>query len=136
MGSMRRRLAALEKGRKAEASDLSGEALRLLSDEDLDALEEVIETGVEVGGRNFEDLYAVVGERGRRAMDAWFEALEAARRGEEPARPTGTPTGTPAPPDGVEDALDLLERAQAGDEEALRECAGRNAYRIWKHYRK
>ncbi len=129
---MRRRLAALEKGRKAEASDLSGEALRLLSDEDLDALEEVIETGVEVGGRNFEDLYAVVGERGRRAMDAWFEALEAARRGEEPARPAGTPT----PPDGVEDALDLLERAQAGDEEALRECAGRNAYRIWKHYRK
>ncbi len=38
---MRTRLAALEKGGKAEASDLSGEALRLLSDEDLDALEEV-----------------------------------------------------------------------------------------------
>ena len=131
---MRRRLAALEKGRKAAAPDLSGEALRLLSDEDLDALEEVIETGVEVGERNFEDLYAVVGERGRRAMDAWFEALEAARRGEEPVRQAGTPTGTP--PDGVEDALDLLERAQAGDEEAQRECAGRNAYRIWKHYRK
>jgi len=124
MGSMRRRLAALEKGRKAAAPDLSGEALRFLSDEDLDALEEVIETGVEVG------------ERGRRAMEAYFEALEAARRGEEPARPAGTPTGTPTPPDGVEDALDLLERAQAGDEEALRECAGRNAYRIWKHYRK
>jgi len=124
MGSMRRRLAALEKGRKAAAPDLSGEALRFLSDEDLDALEEVIETGVEVG------------ERGRRAMEAYFEALEAARRGEEPARPAGTPTGTPTPPDGVEDALDLLERAQAGDEEALRECAGRSAYRIWKHYRK
>ena len=136
MGSMRKRLAALEKGGKAAASGLSGEALRLLSDEDLAALEEVIETGVEVGARNFEDLYAVVGERGRRAMDAWFEALEAARRGEEPARPAGTPTGTPTPPDGVEDALDLLERAQAGDEEALRECAGRSAYRIWKHYRK
>jgi hypothetical protein len=133
---MRKRLAALEKGGKAAASGLSGEALRLLSDEDLAALEEVIETGVEVGARNFEDLYAVVGERGRRAMDAWFEALEAARRGEEPARQAGTPTGTPPPPDGVEDALDLLERAQAGDEEALRECAGRNAYRIWKHYRK
>ena len=69
-------------------------------------------------------------------MEAYFEALEAARRGEEPARPAGTPTGTPTPPDGVEDALDLLERAQAGDEEALRECAGRSAYRIWKHYRK
>jgi hypothetical protein len=133
---MRKRLAALEKGGKAAASGLSGEALRLLSDEDLAALEEVIETGVEVGARNFEDLYAVVGERGRRAMDAWFEALEAARRGEEPARQAGTPTGTPPPPDGVEDALDLLERAQAGDEEAQRECADRNAYRIWKHYRK
>ena len=131
MGSIRRRLTALERGNKAEASDLSREALRLLSNEDLDALEEVIETGVEVGERNFEDLYAVVGEGGRRAMEAWYEAYEAARRGEEPARPAGNPT----PPDGVEDVLGLIERAWAGDEEALREWGRRDGYRIWK-YRK
>jgi hypothetical protein len=94
------------------------EALKALSDEDLDALEETLETLLASGEAAFEDLYAVVTERGRRALNAYFEAIEAWRRGETDAMP-------------VDAADSRLEELAAG--------AGRpgyrNAYRVW-NYRK
>lgn len=132
MESIGRRLAKLEQVRDRDAGSLSREALRHLTDDDLQTLEEVLETEVEDGRGDFWDLYEVVGERGRRALDAYFEAYEAASRGEEPSSASRSP---PAP-DGVEDVLDLMERAETGDEEARRKVAGRDGYRIWKHHKK
>ena len=40
------------------------------------------------------------------------------------------------PPDGAEDVLELMRRADAGDEKVRKEVAGRNGYEIWKHYKK
>lgn len=126
MGSLERRLRALEAGRQGQATSLSREALRHLSDEDLDVLEDMLEAGQGTGVATFEDLYAVVGERGRRALDALLTVHEALSRGEEP----------PArDPPGGRDYIDLHERIAAGDEEACREYQSRNGYRIWK-YRK
>lgn len=102
------------------------EALRFLSDEDLDVLEELLEADVETGEAWFEDLYAVVGEKGRRALDAYYEAIEAVRRGEKP--PSRDPPSGASDPD-----RDRLLEAQA--EEILRERERGDGYRIWK-YRK
>jgi hypothetical protein len=63
MGSLVRRLRRLDAERKREEAErereeaeLSREALRHLSDEDLDALEDVLEAGQEDGSATFEDL--------------------------------------------------------------------------------
>jgi hypothetical protein len=64
MGSLMRRLRRLDAERKREEAqrereeaELSREALRHPSDEDLYALEDVLETGQEDGSGTFEDLY-------------------------------------------------------------------------------
>jgi hypothetical protein len=67
--SLRRRLERLEGGAGEADRSLSRAALAALSDEDLDALEDVLQAG------EGEDLDA----RGRRALDAYSNALEDAR---------------------------------------------------------
>jgi hypothetical protein len=74
--SLRRRLERLEGGAGDAGRSLSQKALATLSDEDLDALEDVLEAA-ELG----EDPRAT--ERGRRALDAYTAALEAVRRSRE-----------------------------------------------------
>jgi hypothetical protein len=106
---LNRRLRHLEAGRKREQTQLGREALSHLSDEDLDALEDALEAGQEDGSATFEDLYRVSSEQSRRALESYFDLLEAIREGREPNVPT-----------------------EAGEEE-IREI--RNGYRIWK-YRK
>lgn len=125
MGSIERRVGKLEAHRERSARSLTAEALRLLSHEDLRALEEVVEESVERGEGNFRDLFAATQEHGRRALDALFAAMNAARRGDEP----------PEDPNGRE-ALDLLMRVNEGDEEAKREYEEQDGYRIWKYCRK
>ena len=110
MGSLENRLSRLEATQKQEKAQLGREALTRLSDEDLDALEDVLEAGQEDGSATFEDLYRVSSEQSRRALESYFECLEAIREGREPNVPT-----------------------EAGEEE-IRET--RNGYRIWKYYRK
>jgi hypothetical protein len=114
MSSIERRLKALEVHQTAELEtrNLSPEALRRLSDEELDALEDALENALENGAGNasFEDLYAAVSERSRRGLEAYFDALEAAK-GESPAEPASLSRDPP--------------------EISLEE--GRNAYRIWKY---
>ena len=73
--SLRRRLERLEGGAGDAGRSLGRKALTKLSDEDLDALEDVLEAG-ELG----EDLSTT--ERGRRALAAYSNALEAVRREE------------------------------------------------------
>jgi tRNA U34 5-carboxymethylaminomethyl modifying GTPase MnmE/TrmE len=104
------RLSRLEAGRKREEAQLGREALSHLSDENLDALEDALEAGQEDGSATFEDLYRVSSEQSRRALESYFECLEAITEGKEPNVPT-----------------------EAGEEE-IRET--RNGYRIWKYYRK
>ena len=133
MGGLDRRLRALEAGRTKDGRALSAEALRFLSDEELEGLLETLEADIETGEAWFEDLYAASSERSRRALDAYYEAIEAAKRGEE--LPSWG-TASRSPPDGTEDVLELMRRAEAGDEEARREVAGRSGYEIWKHYKK
>jgi hypothetical protein len=91
-------------------AQLGREALSHLSDENLDALEDALEAGQEDGSATFEDLYRVSSEQSRRALESYFECLEAITEGREPNVPT-----------------------EAGEEE-MRET--RNGYRIWKYYRK
>jgi hypothetical protein len=107
--SLRSRIKRLEAVHKQEEAQLGREALTYLSDEDLVALEDALEAGQENGTATFEDLYGVVKEQQRRALDAYLECIEALREGREPA---------PAPEPGEEG---MSQR--------------RNAYRIWK-YRK
>ena len=128
MGSLGRRLERLEAARRVDASRLSAETLRRLSDEDLDALADTLEDGQGDGSATFEDLYRAVSERGRRAMDAYFETYEALSRGEEP--PARDPPGEAA------DVLDRHRRMSEGDEAARREYEARNGYRVWKNYKK
>jgi hypothetical protein len=104
------RLSRLEAGRKREEAQLGREALSHLSDENLDALEDALEAGQEDGSATFEDLYRVSSDQSRRALESYFECLEAITEGREPNVPT-----------------------EAGEEE-MRET--RNGYRIWKYYRK
>jgi hypothetical protein len=84
--SLRTRLERLEGtagGAGSFTRSISREALKALSDEELDALEDVLEArdAAKPGGTD-EDLYAAATERGRRALDAYTYALEAVRRGE------------------------------------------------------
>jgi hypothetical protein len=105
---LKRRLKRLEEVGKREETKLSREALRHLSDEDLDALEDALEAGQENGSATFGDLYSVVTEQGRRALENLLECIEALREGREP----------PSHPEAGKEARQ-----------------GRNGYRIWK-YRK
>jgi hypothetical protein len=107
VGGLRRRLSRLEAAQKEERAQLGREALTYLSDEDLVALEDALEAGQENGTATFEDLYRVVKEQGRRALDEYLESIEALREGREPP---------PAPEPGEEG---MAHR--------------RNAYRIWKY---
>jgi hypothetical protein len=100
MGRLKRRLERLEGKATAAVPDLSVEALQALSDEELDALEDAMEAAVASGDGSFQDLYAVVGERERRASSALFVALAAAHTGEE----------LPVVRPGERCALGLLER--------------------------
>ena len=109
MGDLEKRLSRLEAAHKQEQAQLGREALTYLSDEDLVALEDALEAGQEDGTATFEDLYGVVKEQGRRALDAYLECIEDLREGREPP---------PAPEPGGEG---MRQR--------------RNAYRIW-NYRK
>jgi hypothetical protein len=104
---------------------LTAEALRLLSDEDLQALDRATEEALERGEGCFWNLLATTQEKSRRSLNALLEAIEAVRRGEEP-------------PEDLSDtgALDLLRRVNEGDEEAKREYERQDGYRIWKYYRK
>jgi hypothetical protein len=86
MASLERRLEHLESARRREEALLTREALTYLSDEDLHALEVVIEARDH--GASGEDLYRLAGERGRRAVVALNESLEALREGREPLRGT------------------------------------------------
>ena len=112
MGSIERRLKRLETAQKREQAQLGREARTHLSDEALVALEDALEAGQENGTATFEDLHRVVKEQGRRALDAYFECIEALREGREPNVSTEGETG----------------------EEEMRQS--RNGYRIWKYYRK
>jgi hypothetical protein len=125
MGCMNRRLQRLEANRENRAQSLTAEALRLLSDEDLQALDEETEEALERGGGDFWDLFATTQEKSRRALDALFEELEAVQSGEEP-------------PEDLSDTgvLDLVRDVNEGDEEAKREYDRQDGYRIWKHFRK
>jgi len=107
---MKRRLERLEDDRKQEEAELSREALRHLSDEDLYALEGVLEAGQKDGTATFEDLYRVSNEQSRRALESYFDCFEAIREGREPNVPT-----------------------EAGEEGMAQ---SRNGYRIWKYYGK
>jgi hypothetical protein len=109
MAGLERRLVRLEAERRRGEAQLLGEALRYLSDEDLDALEDALETGQEDGTATFEDLYSVVTERGRRARENLLECIEAMREGREPPS---------YPKDGEEGTRSI-----------------RNGYRIWKYRR-
>ena len=80
--SLHNRLKKLEDASRRSSQSVSAEALKALSDEDLDALEETFETALASGEGSFEDFYAVFSERGRRALDAHCEAIEAWQSGE------------------------------------------------------
>jgi hypothetical protein len=110
VGSLERRLRRLEAERKREETELSRETLTHLSDEDLYALEGVLEAGQEDGSATFEDLYRVSNEQSRRALESYFDCFEAIREGREPNVPT-----------------------EAGEESMAQ---SRNGYRIWKYYGK
>jgi hypothetical protein len=86
MGGLERRLELLEAERRSREARLSREALTYLSDEDLHALEVVIEARDH--GASGEDLYRLAGERGRRAVVALNESPQALREGREPLRGT------------------------------------------------
>jgi hypothetical protein len=84
MASLERRLELLEAERRSREARFSREALTYLSDEDLHALEVVIEARDH--GASGEDLYRLAGERGRRAVVALNEILEALKEGREPQK--------------------------------------------------
>ena len=85
--SFHKRLKRLEDASRRSSQSVSVEKLRALSDEDLDTLEDTLETALASGESSFEDFYAVVTERGRRALHAHYEAIEAWRRDEREAVP-------------------------------------------------
>jgi hypothetical protein len=84
MAGLEKRLEHLESARRREEAQLSREALTYLSDEDLHALEIVIEARDH--GASGEALYRLAGERGRRAVVALNECLEALKEGREPQK--------------------------------------------------
>lgn len=105
MGSLRSRLERLETRRTDFGKTLTTEALRHLSDEDLDALEDALEAGQVSGDATFEELYAASSERSRRALETWLETMAAIKEGRDPP----------------------VEKTASGE--------GRNGYRIWKYYK-
>ena len=107
MGNLERRLRRLEAERKREETALSREALTHLSDSDLYALADVLEAGQEDGSASFEDLYRVTSEQSRRALESYFDCIEALREGREP----------PSSTEPVEEGMRPI----------------RNGYRIWKY---
>ena len=120
MRSLHKRLKKLEDASRRFSQSVNVETLKAFSDEDLDALEETLETALASGEGSFEDFYAVVKERGRRALHAHCEAIEAWRRGEREAVPV----------DEEEVSRRLEELAQG-----TMASGYRNAYRVWS-YRK
>jgi hypothetical protein len=118
--SIHKRLKRLEDASRRSSRIVSAEALRTLSDDDLDALEETLETALASGEGSFEDFYAVVKERGRRALHAHYDAIEASRRVKR----------NTVPVDEEEVSRRLEELAQGA-----RAPGYRNAYRVWS-YRK
>jgi hypothetical protein len=118
--SIHRRLKRLEGASRRSSRIVSVEDLKALSDEDLGALEDTLETALASGEGSIENFYAVVKERGRRALHAHYEAIEAWRSGEKEA----------APVDEEETCRLLAELAQG-----TRAPGYRNAYRVWS-YRK
>jgi hypothetical protein len=133
MGSLRRRLQRLEAERKGLEPTLTEEEISALSEEDVDALEDSLEHGLEQGTGVFWNLYRATAERARRAVGALIDTLDAASKGEDPpGEARDSPQGN--------SAYALIERMTFGDEEerweARQECEKRNGYRIWKYYRK
>jgi hypothetical protein len=118
--SIHKRLKRLEDASRRSSQSVSMETLKALSDEDLDALEDTLETALASGEGSFEDFYAVIKERSRRALHAHCEAIEAWRRGEKEAAPVDE-----------EETRRLLEELAQG----TRAPGYRNAYRVWS-YRK
>jgi hypothetical protein len=91
VASIERRIEHLEATHKQEQTQLGREALTYLSDEELVALEDALEAGQENGTVTFEDLYRVLKEQGRRALDAYLECIGALREGREPPPPPPNP---------------------------------------------
>ena len=119
--SIHKRLKRLEDASRRSSRIVSAEALKALSDEDLDALEVTLEIALASGEGSFEDFYAVVTESGRRALHAHYEAIEAWRRDEWEATPVDE-----------EEVSRCLEEQLA---QGARAPGYRNAYRLWS-YRK
>jgi hypothetical protein len=119
--SLHKRLKRLEDASRRSSQSVSVEALKALSDEDLDALEETLETVLASREGSFEGFYAVVTERGRRALHVHCEAIEAWRSGERETMPV----------DEEEVSRRLEELAQG-----TRAPGYRNAYRVWSYYTK
>jgi hypothetical protein len=87
MGSLEKRLGRLEAGSQSVEVGLSREALRHLTDDDLDTLEDVLEAHQESGRATIDDLYRVVTEQERRALENYLECVGAIREGREPNVP-------------------------------------------------
>ena len=71
-----------------------------------------MEAGQEDGSATFEDLYRGSNEQSRRALESYFDCLEAISEGREP---------------------NVSTEGETGEEEMGQ---SRNGYRIWKYYRK
>ena len=84
MGSLESRVGVLEAARMSTERQLVREALTYLSDGDLDALEDVLVAREENPSASSEDLYRLVGERGRRAVVALNDVHEDLKEGREP----------------------------------------------------
>jgi hypothetical protein len=86
MAGLERRLEILETARMRGERQLVREALTYLSNEDLHALEDVLVAREKDPNLSSEDLYCLTGERGRRAVVALNESLEALKEGREPLK--------------------------------------------------
>jgi hypothetical protein len=80
--SLHKRLERLEGGAGDAHRSISRAALATLSDEDLDALEDVLEAAEAKPGEDLRAGLAKLG-RGRRALDAYTYALAVVRRSRE-----------------------------------------------------
>jgi len=86
MAGLERRLEHLESARRRDEALLTREALTYLSNEDLHALEDVLVAREKDPSLSSEDLYCLTGERGRRAVVALNESLEALKEGRDPRK--------------------------------------------------
>jgi len=71
MRSLRKRLKRLEDASRRSSRTVSAKALKAISDEDLDALEETLETALASGEGGFEGFYAVVSGGAGLAAVVW-----------------------------------------------------------------